>query len=93
MLMIRCYGNTQGLRSDERTVVLHDAQGKKEFLRLDLVYLYKRGSEDFLPVTVLHEDRDKDVILIELPHESEGGTSRLWIKRSNTIIHKESISA
>ena len=45
------------------------------------------------PSTWEEIQQDVQVILIELPHESEGGTSRLWIKRSDTIIHKESVSA
>ncbi len=88
MLMIRCQAITEGMRSDEKTITLLDANGKKEFLRLEPDYLVEKDGETWLPVAVLREDNSKGVYLIEFPHESEGGTNRIWVRASDTMsIH------
>jgi hypothetical protein len=86
MFMIRCTSVTPGLRSDERTVTIMDAQGRRDFIRLESDYLVDQSGTNYLPVVCLEEDKEKGVILIELPHESEGGNNRLWFKKSDTRL-------
>ena len=38
----------------------------------------KQAAYPFLPIGIVYHDRDKNLFLIELPHEADSGTNRLW---------------
>jgi hypothetical protein len=39
----------------------------------------------YLPVGVVHRDRERGVALIELPQEADSGAHRLWVPLSSLL--------
>jgi hypothetical protein len=73
------------MRDSERTVAVRDVQGRREFLRVPDGFLTAVGEKYYLPVGVVYEDRDKQLVLVELPQEGECGSSRLWVRVGDLI--------
>ena len=69
-----------GLRATEKTVVVQDVFGRRQFLRVEEGFVGHEGLESLLPVGVVGVDERKGLSLIELPHESDAGVNRLWVK-------------
>jgi hypothetical protein len=67
-----------GLRDTERTVAVRDVYNRKHFLRVELGFLSREGDRWYLPIGVVGIDESKGLALIELPHESDSGSNRLW---------------
>ena len=44
---------------------------------------YLGHAQHYLPIGIVGIDDVKDLALIELPHESDSGISRLWVRRSD----------
>jgi hypothetical protein len=70
---------THGLRESERTVAVKDVYGRRQFLRVEEGFITTEDDKAYLPVGVVGIDKSKNVALIELPHESDGGANRLWV--------------
>jgi len=79
MAQVRCEVGA-GLRDTERTVSVKDVHGRRQFLRVEAGFLSKVGGRDFLPVGIVGVDESKKMALIELPHESDAGVNRLWVR-------------
>ena len=73
----------QGLRPSEVTVEVRDVDDRPEYLRVHKDFVKKFDNGRYLPIGVVYHDRDKDLYLIELPHEADSGTSRLWVRSSS----------
>jgi hypothetical protein len=69
-----------GLRDTERTVAVKDVHGRRQYLRVEEGFLAKEGSLSYLPIGIVGVDEAKEMALIELPHESDAGISRLWVR-------------
>jgi hypothetical protein len=76
-----------GMRDSERTVAVKDVRGRREYLRVPRGFLTSVGDKHYLPVGVVYEDREKQLVLIELPQEGECGSSRLWVRAGDLIDH------
>ena len=74
---------TDGLRPSEVTVEIRDIDDRPEFLRVHRDFVKKFKNAYYLPIGIVYHDRDKDVFLIELPHEADSGTNRLWVAHSS----------
>lgn len=71
---------TPGIRDEaEKTVAVRDVHGRKVFLRVEEDYLSKERGVNFLPVGIVGFDNQRELALIELPHESDSGVNRLWV--------------
>jgi hypothetical protein len=46
-------------------------------------FIATEGGRHYLPIGIVGVDDAKDLALIELPHESDSGISRLWVRRSD----------
>ncbi len=71
-----------GLRATEKTVAVKDIYGRRQYLRVEEGFLAQVGSQSFLPVGIVGIDDAKAVSLIELPHESDAGVNRLWVRNA-----------
>jgi hypothetical protein len=80
MAKLRCESVKEGLRASEVVAVLRDWSGRRHFIRVEGDFLSNGGADRYLPVGVVHVDRSKDAVLIELPHEAETGANRLWVR-------------
>jgi hypothetical protein len=76
----------RGMRDDERTVAVKDVFGHPEYIRVPHDFLTYVGETAYLPVGVVHFDKEKDVVLIEFPHEPDTGRNRIWV-RSRDLIY------
>jgi hypothetical protein len=75
------------MRASERVVTLLDFQGRREFLRVEHDFLTVQGDQTYLPVGVVAEDRDKQLVLVELPQEGECGSWRMWVRPADLIYY------
>jgi hypothetical protein len=71
----------EGLRSTEATVAVRDLEGSTAFLRVDRSFVRQIGDRSYLPVGIIHVDRD--AVLIELPHEADSGVNRVWVAKTD----------
>ncbi len=69
-----------GLRDSERTVVVRDVFGRKQFLRVENGFVASADAHWYLPVGIVGIDETKKLALVELPHEADSGVSRLWVR-------------
>jgi len=76
----------EGLRPSEVTVSIKDLQGNSEFLRVERDFLAEFQGRIYLPIGVIY--REGKQVLIELPHEADSGTNRLWVDEA-TIFEPE----
>jgi hypothetical protein len=74
---------SDGLCSSEVTVEVQDVDGRPEYLRVHRDFVKQFDNRHYLPIGVVGQDRDKDLFLIELSHEADSGTNRLWVARSS----------
>lgn len=93
MAELLCEEVGPGMRDDERTVALRDVRGHREYLRVPAGFLTVIGEKSYVPVGVVGEDRDKQLVLVELPQEGELGRWRLWVRKSDLIYYPERSSA
>jgi hypothetical protein len=81
-----------GLRETEKTAAVRDVYGRKHFLRVEEAFLTHRGGRQYLPIGVVGVDEAKGLALIELPHESDSGTNRLWVRQGELIEPSEALA-
>ncbi len=72
-----------GLRDSEKTASVKDIFNRRLHLRVEDGFIATEGGRHYLPIGVVGVDDVKDLALIELPHESDSGISRLWVRRSD----------
>ena len=41
----------------------------------------RKPAFSYLPIGIVHSDPRSEMVLIELPHEAETGSHRLWVKQ------------
>lgn len=74
-----------GLRPSEVTVEVRDIDERPEFLRVHKDFVKSIDGRFFLPIGVVHHDREKNLSLIELPHEADSGANRLWVSAASLV--------
>jgi hypothetical protein len=74
---------SEGLCSSEVTVEVHDIDGRPEYLRVHQEFVKQFDNQYYLPIGIVAHDREKDLFLIELPHEADSGVNRFWISTSD----------
>ena len=72
-----------GLRDSEKTASVKDIFNRRLHLRVEDGFIATEGGRHYLPIGVVGVNDVKDLALIELPHESDSGISRLWVRRSD----------
>jgi hypothetical protein len=84
MSYVRC-DIDEGLRPSEVTVEVRDVDGRPEFLRVDRDVVAEFDNQPYLPIGIVYRDKEsgKNLVLIELPHEADSGTNRLWVPMSS----------
>jgi hypothetical protein len=69
----------QGLGSSDASVAVKDVGNVRTFLHVDRDFVVQENGQSYLPVGVVHKDKERGVALIELPHEADSGAFRLWV--------------
>ncbi len=83
MDLIECSKVGPGIRSDERAVSVSDVRGFDLKLRVQESQLESIEGKTYLVAGVVAEDTTKGMLLVELPHEADNGSSRLWAWRAS----------
>lgn len=83
---IVCERVSPGLRREERTVCVRNAvTGLRSFLRIEADFLSFYRGKYYITVGVIQEEPQQDLLLVELPLEPDAGTTRLWVRASDTL--------
>jgi hypothetical protein len=84
MAYVLCTIN-DGLRPAEVTVSVCDNEKRPEFLRVHRDFVKNINDAWYLPIGIVFHDRDRELLLIELPHEADSGTNRLWVNAPSIL--------
>jgi hypothetical protein len=74
---------SEGLRPAEVTAEVQDVDDRSEYLRVHREFVKEFNNRHYLPIGIVGQDRDKNLFLIELPHEADSGANRLWVASSS----------
>jgi hypothetical protein len=74
-----------GVGTVATSVAVRDANNIRSFLEIQRDFLTRRQGRDYLPVGLVHRDRDKGVALIEFPVEAGSGAHRIWVPLSSLL--------
>ena len=85
MPAVLCAEVGPGMRESERSVIVRDVRGHTELILVEHDFLAIRGDKTYLPVGVCSFDKERDVVLVEFPHEALTGGNRLWVRSSDLI--------
>jgi hypothetical protein len=55
-------------------------------------FITAEGGRPYMPIGLVGLDNNKGLALIELPHESDSGISRLWVRQSDLREIAETVS-
>jgi len=83
---------SSGLRESERTAAIRDVFNRKHYLRVEEGFISAEQGRHDLPIGLFGLDDAKGLALIELPHESDSGISRLWVRQSDLQEITEPVS-
>jgi hypothetical protein len=67
------------------SVAVRDVTQGRTFLQVERDFVTRRQGQTYLPIGVVHRDREKGVALIELPVEADSGAHRLWVPLSSVV--------
>lgn len=93
MLYLQCeVRKSNNLRDEEVFAVVTDHTGGREQIQVESGFLVTRGGASFLPVWGLTQEHAKKLVEVELPHESVGGTNRIWVRADQVFYQKEEVT-
>jgi hypothetical protein len=73
------------MRPSERCVSVRDVRGQQEWVLVEQDFLTVRQEKAYLPVGVVQGDRERQVVLVEFPHEAATGGNRVWVRAADLI--------
>jgi hypothetical protein len=86
MEQIRCEKVSPGLREEERSVAVRNAvTGLRSSLRVEADFLTFYRGHHYITVGVVQEEPQHGLLLVELPQEPDAGTTRLWVRATDTL--------
>src|SRR5260370_1033414 len=82
---VLCESVGPGMRHSERAVTVRAVQGQREVILTECDLLAIRGDKSCLAVGICFIDKERDVVLVEFPHEAITGGNRLWVRSDDLI--------
>jgi hypothetical protein len=73
------------MRPSERAVSVRDVRGQCQVMLVENDFLEIQDNKTYLPVGVCFIDKERDVVLIEFPHEPITGINRIWVRSADLI--------
>jgi hypothetical protein len=64
------------------SVAVRDINQVKTFLEIQHDFVTRQEGQWYLPIGVVHKDKEKGVALIEFPVEADSGAHRIWVPLS-----------
>ena len=90
MLYLECeIRKPSGLREADVLALVSDHTGHQEQIEVENAFLVNRRGRLFLPVWGLAQDLKQQLVEIELPRESAGGTNRIWVPADRIYFQQE----
>jgi hypothetical protein len=80
MAEVLCESVGPGMRPSERAETVRDVRGNSELILVESNFLTVAGDKTYLPVGVVFIDKERDVVLVEFPHEPITGGNRVWVR-------------
>jgi hypothetical protein len=80
MAAILCEQVGLGMQASERCVSVRVIHGHREWLLVEQNFLAVRQDKTYLPVGIIQVDREREVVLVEFPHEAATGGNRVWVR-------------
>ena len=84
MVLVQCEVRPYN-RSVSASVAVRDTANVRTFLEIDRDFPTQRNGQSYLPVGLIHRDKQKGVALIEFPVEADSGAHRLWVPLSSLL--------
>ena len=84
MMLVRCEVRP-GVDSVAVSVAVRDTANQPTFLEMDRNMVTKRGGRPYIPVGVVHRDKEKGVALVEFPVEADSGAHRIWVPLTSLL--------
>jgi hypothetical protein len=85
MVEVLCESVGPGMRPSERAVLVRDVQGHSELILVEHDFLTVKDDKVYLPVGVCFIDKERDVVLVEFPHEPITGGNRMWVRSGDVL--------
>jgi hypothetical protein len=67
------------------SVAVRDTRNVRTFLEVARDFVTQRHGRHYLPVGLVHRDKDRGVALIEFPVEADSGAHRIWVPLSSLL--------
>lgn len=84
MGLVRCEVN-RGPGTVSDSVAVRDVSNQATYLEIQRDFIAHREGKTYLPIGVVHRDKDKGVALIEFPVEADSGAHRIWVPLGSLI--------
>ena len=84
MFFVRCEVHP-GVGAVDASVAVRDTRDVRTFLQVDRNLLTERRGQAYLPVGLVHQDKERGVALIEFPVEADSGAHRLWVPAGSLL--------
>ena len=91
MARVRCE-TREGLNPRQRVAGVEDVYGRRHFLLVDRDYLTEQDGIPYLPVGVVHRNKEKGAALIEFAEEADSGAWRAWVPLEDLLETSETPS-
>ena len=85
MAAVLCEQVGPGMRESERCVSVRDVRGRREWVLVEHDFLTARQDRTYLPVAIIQVDRERQLVLVEFPHEAATGGNRVWVRATDLI--------
>ena len=85
MAAVLCERVGPGMRESERAVTVRDVRGHREVILVEHDFLTIRDEKTYLPVGVCSIDKERNVVLVEFPHEPITGGNRVWVRSADLL--------
>jgi hypothetical protein len=85
MAAVRCEQVGPGMRDSERCVSIRDVRGGREWVLVEQNFLAVCEDRTYLPVAIVQVDRERQLVLVEFPHQAATGGNRVWVQASDLI--------
>ena len=66
-------------------MAVKDVHGRRQFLRVEHDFLTVANGKTYLPVGLVYQDSQRQLALIEFPHEADSGANRLWVRLTDLL--------
>ena len=79
MTLVKC-DITEGPRDGYKTIGVTSAEGRTEYMDIEVRFLADLDGEQRLAIRVIGRDKKQKLYLIQFPVEADSGANRVWVR-------------